>query len=121
MEKIELYDSVYLETLEGQIATDRMKLFVPLKNIGEDGSIGTASFGNQMVDNERGYAFIVDNHVCKQFEKLKVIIENGVPELYVKDREEIVNNKTSEEIEIEKLQQELALKQAELNAKLTPQ
>lgn len=121
MEKVNIYDSVYLNTREGLIATDRVKLFVPLKSIEEDGSIGTASFGNQLVDNERGYAFVVDNHVCNQFEKLKVVIENGVPELYVKDGEEIVSNKTPEEIEIEKLQQELALKQAELNAKLTPQ
>lgn len=121
MEKVKLYNNIYLETKEGLIATDRMKLFIPLKAIEKDGSIGIASFGNQLVDNERGYTFIVDNYVCKQFEKLKVIVEDGVPELFVKDGEEIVNDKTPEQIEIEKLQAELQRKQAELNAKLAPQ
>lgn len=121
MEKIEIYDNLMLQTPEGQIETNRIKLFVPLSAIGKDGSIEVASVGNQLVERERGFTFIVDKHVSEQFEKLRIGMEGFEPYLYIKEGEQLENGKSPEEIEIEKLQQELALKQAELNAKIAPQ
>lgn len=120
MEKVELYDNIYLETSEGLVATNRVKLFIPLRSIEEDGSIGIVSIGNQLVDNERGYTFIVEDYVCKQFEKLRIITEEDTPILVVKEGESLINDKTPEEIELDKLRQELAQKEAEMNSRLNP-
>lgn len=120
MKEITQYSSLFLETEEGLIATDRTKFFVPLAGIDDEGNILAASGGNQLVEKESGFTFIVDNHIPDQLEKLKIDFSQGKPKIFLKEGEVLNYNKSLEEVELDELRMELQRKEAALSVKNSP-
>lgn len=116
MEKLSVYNSIYIDTDESRIQTDRQMIFIPSAFINkETGEFHSVSIGQQMINNETGYQFIVDNNVGEQFHKLIIDFSEGEPSLYIKDGEKIETYMSKEEEEIRDLELQLQIKRAELN------
>lgn len=93
---------------------DLVQFTIDLNEVAEDGSFYSFSVSKSGNALESGITFVVEDYVTTQTEKLKLVMNGFKAELHVKDGMEIVDYKTPEELEIEKLQQELAEKQAQL-------
>ena len=104
---VSVYEELYDE--DGNVIPSRTKLFVPAKEVREDGSFITFQSGILVTPGTSGYFFIVDSWILNQVEKL--VIVDGV--LSERDGEEITPPPKSEK----EIQREALLKQlAELDS-----
>lgn len=93
---------------------DLVQFTIDLNEVEDDGSFYSYSISKSGNALEGGVTFVVEDYITTQADKLKLVMNGFKAELHVKDGMEIVDPKTPEELEIEKLQQELAEKQAQL-------
>ncbi|WP_433957000.1 hypothetical protein [Cytobacillus horneckiae] len=79
-------------------------------NVDEGGNITKSYCGVNIVAVEPyDYFFIIEDYIVDQLHKLKVVINDGKPELIVKDGEDmVVPELTEEERRIIELEEELA-------------
>ncbi|OZT77103.1 hypothetical protein [Salinicoccus roseus] len=100
---VNIYDSIRNEN--GDVISDRTRLFVREKEIGENGEILGFTSGRSAIADGTGHQYVVDEYIIEQVGKLQIV--NG--ELVVKDGEVIEEpEKTPEEIEREQLLARLA-------------
>ena len=93
---------------------DLVLLTIDLNEVEDDGgfySFSVSKSGNAL---EGGITFVVEDYVTTQTDKLKLVMNGFKAELHVKDGMEIVNPKTPEELEIERLEKELSAKKSKL-------
>lgn len=106
--------NVYEELLDndGNTIPSRTKLFVPAKEVKEDGSFISFQSGILVTPDTSGYFYIVDSWVLHQIEKLKIV--GGM--LSVKDGEQLQERiKSPEELRIEELEKEMQMLKAKQN------
>lgn len=97
---------------DGNVIPNRTKLFVPAKEVSEDGSFISFQSGILVTPDTSGYFFIVDSWVLHQIEKLKIV--GG--RLSVKDGEQLQEPiKSPEELRMEELEKELQMLKAKQN------
>lgn len=107
-----IYDSLYDEL--NNLISGRTKIFIPYSMINEDGSFLTCEAGINLVNNEQGLTFIVDEFVPEQFMKLKIDNSGFIPKLIVKDGENLEDPISPEERLIIEKEQELIRLKSEL-------
>lgn len=93
---------------------DLVQLTIDLNEVEDDGSFYSYSVSKSGNALEGGVTFVVEDYITTQADKLKLVMNGFKAELHVKDEMEIIDPKTPEELEIERLQQELAEKRAQL-------
>ena len=106
--------NMYEELLDkdGNAISSRTKLFVPAKEVKEDGSFISFQSGVLVTPDTSGYFFIVDSWILHQIEKLKIV--GGM--LFVKDGEQLQEPiKSPEELRMEELEKELQMLKAKQN------
>ena len=106
---VNVYEELYDE--DGNSTPSRTKLFVPAKEVNEDGSFTSFQSGILVTPSTSGYFYIVDSWILNQIEKL-VIVE-GV--LSVRDGEKITPPpKSDKELKREELLKQLAELESEV-------
>lgn len=92
--------NIYDDNVDG----DKVKVFISIKN----NIITGITIGNHVVPKKSGIQFYVDGYVAPQLNKTSFSMEGLQPKLTLKDGETIdTPEKSSKEIEIEKLKNRL--------------
>lgn len=104
---VNIYEELYDD--DGNTIPSRTKLFVPAKEVNEDGSFTAFQSGILVSPGTSGYFYIVDSWILNQVEKL--VIVGGA--LSVRDGEEL-NPPPKSDIEIKR--EELLKQLAELES-----